>query len=88
MSNLFHVDILSCDKVIYDTEALSLVVPAELGYMEILANHAPLIARLREGKITLKASSGEKKVFDAQGPGYMEVLKNNVTVIFDYPSNN
>jgi F-type H+-transporting ATPase subunit epsilon len=81
VDNTFHVDIVSPEKIIYSQEALSLVVPAELGYMGILANHAPLVARLVKGKITLKDNSKETKFFDVPGSGFIEVLKNKVTLI-------
>jgi len=82
MENLFQVDILSPDKIICSQEAASLNVPVGLGYIGILANHAPLIACLSKGKIVVK-SQGEEKVFQSPGKGFVEVLKNKVTILFD-----
>ncbi len=83
MDNSFHIDIVTPEKTIYSGSIVSLVVPAELGYMGILANHAPLIAHLVKGKIVLKNTSQETKVFELSASGFMEVLKNKVTLILD-----
>jgi F0F1-type ATP synthase epsilon subunit len=52
----FQVGIYSRDKVIYEGKATSLIVPSELGYLGVLADHAPLVAKLSEGKITIRNS--------------------------------
>ena len=83
MESLFHVDIMSPEKIIYSADAQSLIVPAELGYMGILANHAPLVASLTKGKITLKDSSSSRKTFDVHKKGFIEILKNRVTIILN-----
>jgi F-type H+-transporting ATPase subunit epsilon len=80
VAKLFCVDIVSPAGLIHSSEAASLVAPAEFGYLGVLADHAPLIARLSKGKITLKDASGQEKIFPCPG-GFMEVLKNRVTVI-------
>lgn len=77
---MFRIDIVSPAGLLYSAEAASLVVPAELGYLGVLTNHAPLIARLTRGKITVRENSGQQKVFACQS-GFMEVLKNSVTLI-------
>lgn len=87
MDNTFHVDIVTPERTVYSGNIISLVVPAELGYMGILANHAPLIAHLIKGKIILRSSLQETKVFNLPGSGFMEVLKNKVTLTLDSISN-
>ena len=78
----FHVDIVTADKPVYRGDIFSIVVPAELGYMGVLADHAPLVARLIKGKIVLRGSFGTK-VFYSEGDGFIEVLKNNVNVLLN-----
>ena len=81
MASVFHIDILSPEKTLYSGDVVSAVVPAEYGYMGILANHAPLVARLTKGKITVKNAAGQASSFDVKGAGFVEVLKNKVSVI-------
>lgn len=80
MSAVFRLDIRTLDKVLFKGDAVSLVVPAELGYLGVLANHAPLAARLKKGRITVRENTGNVKEIDSGQGGFMEVLKNNVTV--------
>lgn len=83
MDKLFHLDIVSSEKVIYNADVVSLVVPAEFGYMGILAGHAPLVARLTKGRITaVQKDLVGPKVFElGSGGGFVEVLKDKVSVI-------
>lgn len=81
MADSFHVEILGPDKIIYSAQASSLVVPAEYGYLGVLANHAPLIARLVEGRITVRGNDGKTQVFEIRQGGFIEVLKNRATLI-------
>ncbi len=85
MMKTFHVDIVSPTKVICSQEAVSLVVPAELGYLGVLADHAPLLAHLVRGKIILRPDTNQVKIFQMNGQGFLEVAKNKVTVILDSP---
>ncbi|MDP2921287.1 MAG: hypothetical protein Q8O12_02810 [Candidatus Omnitrophota bacterium] len=81
MDKLFDLTIISPDEVVFEGKASSLVAPCALGYLGVLKDHAPLIANMKSGKITLKEASGETKAFYCKGKGLLEVLKNNVTII-------
>lgn len=83
MIKTFHVDIVSPAKIIYSQEAVSLVVPAELGYLGVLADHEPLLAHLVKGKIILRDGANQAKVFHLNGQGFLEVAKNKATIILD-----
>ncbi len=79
----FNLKIISPDKLVYEGRVVSAVVPAALGYLGILANHAPLAASLSAGKIILEEESGERKIFQHKNKGFLEILKNNVTIILN-----
>jgi F-type H+-transporting ATPase subunit epsilon len=80
----FSVSILTAEKKIYEGEAVSLVVPAALGFMGILADHAPYLSMLTAGKIVLrKTEEGEPVIFYSKGKGFLEILKNKVTMLLD-----
>ncbi|MCX5697448.1 MAG: hypothetical protein NTU54_05730 [Candidatus Omnitrophica bacterium] len=83
MDKKFHIDILAADKVIYRGEVISLVAPGELGYLGVLANHAPIIARLTSGRIILKDTFGKREIFKSQGSGFLEVVKNRAVILLD-----
>ncbi len=83
MDKLFQVNIITAQKNLFKGKVSSLIVPAEFGYLGVLANHAPLIANLAPGKIMIKEDSGRQSVIDSKGKGCLEVLKNNVTILLD-----
>ncbi len=83
MSKQFHVDIIALDKKIYEGDISSLIVPGEVGYLGILANHAPLVTTLIKGKISFREPSGKESVLHSVGKGFLEVYQNNVTILLD-----
>ena len=81
MAKTFNLSIVAPDKVLAEKKCVSLVVPSELGYMGILANHAPLVANLAKGKIILRDGAGSTEEFSSAGKGFIEVLNNEVVII-------
>jgi F-type H+-transporting ATPase subunit epsilon len=80
MEKPFHVAILSAERPLYEGEAISLVVPAETGYVGILADHAPFAANLITGRITVREPSGKSVVFNAEGKSFLEVMENKAVL--------
>jgi F-type H+-transporting ATPase subunit epsilon len=83
MAKSFQVNIYSSDKTLYEGQAVSLVVPCQSGYLGILADHAPLVAKLASGKITLRLATGKSSVIDPCSGGFIEVLKNQATLLLN-----
>ena len=83
MEAVFNLTIMTPQATLYEGRAVSLVAPCELGYLGVLANHAPLIANVEKGKIMVRSDSNEQKVFYAEGDGFLEVLQNSVTLILN-----
>lgn len=71
MAKTFTVEIVTPERVAYSETAESLVVPAERGYLGVLAGHAPLLCALQPGEITLRRE-GRETHFATSG-GFMEV---------------
>lgn len=72
------VDILTPERIVMQTQADSVVVPAADGELGILQNHAPLLAELQPGNIRLKHGA-ETELFAVSG-GFVEVNHNKVSV--------
>jgi len=84
MSEHFHVSILTEEETVYDGEVRSLIVPAQLGFMGVLADHAPLAARLKPGRIVLKTfPSDDPIVFNSTGKGFFDILNNKAILLLD-----
>ncbi len=86
MKESFELTIISPTGILYRAYAVSLIVPAAFGYLGILAHHAPLIAQLKEGKITITEPQGKDVIFDVLQRGFLEVSDNKATIIFDAPA--
>jgi len=78
---LFNLNITTPDKTLYEGRISSLIAPSKLGYLGVLADHAPLIASLGTGRIILREDSNEQKVFESKSGGLLEIMKNNVTIL-------
>ena len=83
MSNVFQLRVISSERTIFQGEVTSLIVPAEGGYLGVLAHHAPLVANLIPGKIILKDADGQEQNFRSEGKGFFEVVRNTATLLVD-----
>jgi len=81
MAKTFQVGIYSADKIIYEGQAVSLIAPSVSGFLGILADHAPLAAKLAGGKITIRTRQGNTSVIDSSSGGFLQVLQNQVTLL-------
>lgn len=74
------LDITTPDKQLFSGEASLVQMPGLDGFFEVLENHAPLVAALKQGKIKVQLSDGQTEYYDING-GTVEVLKNNILVL-------
>ncbi len=82
MTTTIRVDIVSAETGIFHGDATFVVATAELGEIGIAPRHAPLITRLRPGKVIVTLPNGEKLDFYVSG-GMLEVQPQVVTVLAD-----
>ena len=82
MTSTFRCDIVSAEEEIFHGEATLLVATGELGELGIAPKHAPLITRLKPGKIVVTLPGGEQLDFAVTG-GILEVQPMVVTVLAD-----
>ncbi|NJC39201.1 F-type H+-transporting ATPase subunit epsilon [Xanthomonas arboricola] len=75
-------DIVSAEKEIFHGEATLVVATGELGELGIAPKHAPLITRLKPGKVVVTTANGEHLDFAISG-GILEVQPQVVTVLVD-----
>ena len=78
----FRCDIVSAEDEIFHGEAELLVATGELGELGIAPRHAPLITRLKPGKVIVTLPGGEQLDFAVSG-GILEVQPQVVTVLAD-----
>lgn len=75
----FDVTINTPPKQLFKGKAESVNVPSEEGRMTILAGHAPLLANLTKGKVTVNTPA-ERKEFNITS-GFIEVNEKGATLL-------
>ena len=76
------VSVISPSRVLYEGEAESVTLPGEVGSFQVLKQHAPLVALLSAGLVTIKTLKGEEMVFVVDG-GFCEVNNNKVSALVE-----
>ena len=82
MASTIRCDIVSAEAEIFHGEVELVVATGELGELGIAPKHAPLITRLKPGKVVVTLPGGEKHDFAISG-GILEVQPTVVTVLAD-----
>jgi F-type H+-transporting ATPase subunit epsilon len=83
-SNSLRVRLVSPERILFDTTADAVELPAKNGYMEVLYGHAPLLAELGAGDVRLHgAKDGQaaaEQIYNVSW-GFVEVLPDRVTIL-------
>ena len=79
----FKLQILTPKKRVFQGEISSLVAPGALGYLGVLANHAPLVTTLTAGKVTYRDAQGQATSVESTGEGFLEVRNNQARLLAD-----
>ena len=82
MASTIRCDIVSAEAEVFHGEAEMIVATGEIGELGIAPRHAPLITRLKPGKVVVTLPGGEKLDFVISG-GILEVQPQVVTVLAD-----
>ena len=81
MPDPFHFDLVSPERMVFSGEVEQVDVPGAEGDFDVLAHHAPLIAMLKPGILTV-FGAGETQRIVVVG-GFAEVNEQGLTVLAD-----
>lgn len=76
----FFAEIVALQGSVFKGQVTSLSAPGMDGGFQILANHAPMLAAMGVGLISLKNAEGEKFNYTTSG-GFVQVQENRVIVL-------
>jgi F-type H+-transporting ATPase subunit epsilon len=82
MTTTIRCDIVSAEEEIFHGDVTMVVATGEMGELGIAPRHAPLITRLKPGKLVLTMANGEKLDIVVSG-GILEVQPQVVTILAD-----
>jgi F-type H+-transporting ATPase subunit epsilon len=84
-SNKLRVRLVTPERILVEQDADAVELPATTGYMEVLYGHAPLLAELGAGDVTLHGASGGENAAKSDrynvSWGFVEVLPDRVTIL-------
>ena len=80
-SNSLRVRLVSPERILFDTTADAVELPAKNGYMEVLYGHAPLLAELGAGDVRLHGGGEVGEQIYNVSWGFVEVLPDRVTIL-------
>lgn len=78
-----NVRVVSPDRVVFEGEAQGMVVPVWDGQVGILPGHAPMLALVGSGELSLDRPGGGSDTFHVAG-GVLKVERDNVTLLTEY----
>ena len=78
----FTVHILAADKVLYEGDCESLIVPTPWGQYGILAHHCKAICAIVAGRLTYRVPGGED-LYAAVSDGLVKIEDNDVLILVD-----
>lgn len=77
----FHFDLVAPDRLTFSGEVDQVDVPGIEGDFGVLADHAPMVALLRPGFLTIYAGSNQQRIVVLGG--FAEVSAGGLTVLAD-----
>src|ERR1700684_4238038 len=84
-ANKIRVRLVTPERILVEQDADAVELPATTGYMEVLYGHAPLLAELGAGDVTLHGASGGENTAKSDrynvSWGFVEVLPDRVTIL-------
>lgn len=83
MAGPLKVRVVSPEKVVFEGEAAAVVAPAWDGQVGILPGHAPMLALVGQGALTIDRPGGGSQAYHVAG-GVLKVERNQVTVLTEY----
>ena len=81
----FHVEIITPERVRFGGDAVMLSVPGVEGQMGLLAHHAPILALLQPGRLTLQTR--EQTLHMVVGNGFVKMTNNRAVCLVEFAEN-
>ncbi len=75
-----NLEIITPEKTIFNGEVKLVQLPGVSGSFEILANHAPMIASLKKGKIKVMENDKSTRFIEING-GTLKVQDNRILIL-------
>ncbi len=75
-----NLEIVAPERLILSQEVASVTVPGTEGYFTVLGEHAPVMAMLKPGFVTINGEGGETDSYYVQG-GFADISPSRLTIL-------
>ena len=80
MADAFNFELVSPERLLVSEKVSEVVIPATLGEMTVLANHAPTMTTIKPGVVSVKLASGQVDKYVVFG-GFADILPDSCTLL-------
>lgn len=80
MADTFKFELVSPERLLVSETVREVVIPATLGEMTVLPNHAPVMTTIKTGVVTVKLASGEEQKYVVFG-GFADIVPTSCTLL-------
>lgn len=80
MADAFNFELVSPERLLVSEKVTEVVIPATLGEMTVLVNHAPTMTTVKPGVVTVKLASGQVNKYVVFG-GFADILPTSCTLL-------
>jgi F-type H+-transporting ATPase subunit epsilon len=80
MADAFNFELVSPERLLVSEKVSEVVIPATLGEMTVLANHAPTMTTIKPGVVSVKLASGQVSKYVVFG-GFADILPTSCTLL-------
>jgi F-type H+-transporting ATPase subunit epsilon len=80
MADTFKFELVSPERLLVSETVSEVVIPATLGEMTVLPNHAPVMTTIKTGVVTVKLASGETRKYVVFG-GFADIVPTGCTLL-------
>lgn len=82
MAKTYPLDIVTLKRTVFSKDVECVTAPGGLGYLGVLAGHAPLLTNIEIGIVSIKLE-GKAEMKVAVGEGFLVVTPEGVTLLVD-----
>ncbi|TDK34514.1 F0F1 ATP synthase subunit epsilon [Rhizobium deserti] len=80
MADPFNFELVSPERLLVSEKVTEVVIPATLGEMTVMANHAPTMTTIKPGVVSVKLASGQVNKYVVFG-GFADILPTGCTLL-------
>ncbi|CAH1656067.1 MAG: F0F1 ATP synthase subunit epsilon [Chelatococcus sp.] len=77
------LELVAPERLLFSGDVASVIVPSVEGEMQVMPGHAPVIAVLQPGIITIDSGAGASQRLFVRG-GIAEIRPDNISILADY----